>query len=76
MTKRIPQVGDKYKCMDGACRVAKTGEIVTITDVFNEVYVSVKYITSDYEKGVGSLYPILGILNTSQKHNRLKVSHH
>lgn len=51
MTKRIPQVGDKYKCMDGACRVANTGEIVTITDVFNEDYVSVNYITSDYEKG-------------------------
>ena len=51
MTKHIPQVGDKYKCMDGACRVAKTGEIVTITDVFNEAYFSVKYITSDYEKG-------------------------
>jgi hypothetical protein len=60
MTKRIPQVGDKYKCMDGACRVAKTGEIVTITDLFNkenmmirvdEDYFSVKYITNDYKKG-------------------------
>lgn len=51
MTKRIPQVGDKYKCMDGRCRVAKTGGIVTITHVFNEDYVSVQYITSDYEKG-------------------------
>lgn len=51
MTKRIPQVGDKYKCMYGEGRVANTGEIVTITDVFNEDYVSVNYITSDYEKG-------------------------
>ncbi len=51
MTKRIPQVGDKYKCMDGRCRVAKTGGIVTITDVFNEDYFSVKYITSDHKKG-------------------------
>ena len=51
MTKRIPQVGDKYKCMKGAWREAKIGEIVTITDVFNEDYCSVKYITSDYGKG-------------------------
>lgn len=51
MTKRIPQVGDEYKCMDGTGRVANTGEIVTITDVFNKDYFYVKYITSDYEKG-------------------------
>lgn len=51
MTKRIPQVGDKYKCMDGTGRVANTGGIVTITDVFNKDYLSVKYITSDHRKG-------------------------
>ena len=31
--KRIPQVGDKYKCLDGDCRAAKTGEVVRIVNV-------------------------------------------
>lgn len=33
MTKRIPKVGDVYKCLDGSCRTAKTGELVRIVDV-------------------------------------------
>lgn len=33
MTKRIPKTGDVYKCLDGSCRIAKTGELVRITSV-------------------------------------------
>lgn len=42
MTKRIPEVGDVYKCLDGSCRVARTGELVRIT------YVNTGYTTADY----------------------------
>lgn len=42
MTKRIPKVGDVYKCLDGYRRVVRTGELVRIT------YVNTGCTTADY----------------------------